>query len=186
MSTMLVILFTGMLKGPFVADASAETSFLIMRPESVVRTTLNDIYVLQRNMPGVVAIAPIGERTWLYTTERRMPFSEVIKTDFVLMRGDGTGVTYHTPDVTAANWMLFRFELAPAGANQTTLRVRVRVRLVRENGGDIHLFAPVLGEDFISDRMHEDLTGMLERFVANVVREFEASHSDIAADGDLR
>jgi hypothetical protein len=185
-STMLVILFAAMLKGPFVADASAETHFLIMRPESVVRATLNDIYVLQRNMPGVVAIVPIGEHTWLYKTERRMPFSEVIKTDFVLMRGDGTAVTYSTPDVAAANWMLFRFETAPAGADQTTLRVRVRVRLVRENGGDIHLFAPVLGEDFISDRMHEDLTGMLKRFVANVIRELEASQSDIARDGDLR
>ena len=186
MTALLAVLFVSMVEGPFIVDASAETSFLVRRPDSAVRTTLNDVQIFRRNMPGVVAITAIDDSTWLYKTERRMPFSETVNTDFVLMRSGGSVVTYHTPEVTAGNWMLFRFESTPVGADQTSVRVRLRVRLVRQNGGDIHLFAPVLGEDFISDRMHDDLAGMLELFAANVVREFETFHSAMTAEGELR
>jgi carbon monoxide dehydrogenase subunit G len=186
MIALLAIQLFWMLEAPFIADASAETRFLVRQPESEVTAALKDIQVLRRNMPGVVAVATYGDSAWLYETERRMPFSEKVRTDFVLTRSGGPAVTYRTPGVSVANWMSFRFETTPVGADQTLLDIRLRVRLVRDNGREIHLFAPLLGEDFISARMHDDLVDMLERFAENFIRECETSRRAMTADGELR
>jgi hypothetical protein len=122
-------------------------------------------------MPGVVGILDHGEGQWLYKTERSMPFSDVVRTDFILSRVKGGSSTFQTPDPTASNWMSFRVETERMNDTQTRMHVRMRVRLVREDGSAIHVFAPLLGEAFISDRMQEDLEGMLSVFASGVQKD---------------
>ena len=69
-----------------------------------------------------------------------------------------------TPDNAATNWMSFRFSVTPAGDQTTELAMTLRVRLVRENGTAIHLLAPLLGEEFLSEQMERDITAMLGTF----------------------
>jgi hypothetical protein len=177
MSGLIIVLCLAVWNDSFIADATSEKEFLVLKPESVVKTQVADIQILRRNMPGVVAITEHGEGKWLYKTERRMPLSDVIKTDFVLARNSKSGGVWQTPDIDAPNWMSFRLETRPVGSNQTAIKVRVRIRLVREDGAAIHVFAPLLGEAFISDRMQDDLESMLDAFASSVRREIEGRAS---------
>jgi hypothetical protein len=60
---------------------------------------------------------------------------------------------------------------------------RLRVRLVRDSGTEIHLLAPVLGESFLSEQMEKDLRSMLEDFSRRAVRELEADASAVTGKG---
>ncbi len=150
----------------FVVDATANRTFTISAPADTVRSALGDIGLLRRNMPGVVAIEPDDRGGFLYRTERTMPFSDPVRTDFRIERiaSNDTMVYYRTPDAEAHNYMSLRLTLEGHARGNSTVRVQLRVRLVREDGAQIHVFAPVLGQDFISDRMVEDLEATITSF----------------------
>jgi hypothetical protein len=173
-------------KEPFIADATAEMEFMVAGSGQSVLDSLLDIDVLRRNMPGVVAIEDLPENQWLYKTERAIPFSDPFRADFVLIRIVDPTVTYQTPDPGASNWMSCRFETREHERNQTEIRVRMRVRLVREDGTAIHILAPILGETFISERMQSDVEEMLETFASNLQKEFENAEKSTEAVTERR
>jgi hypothetical protein len=181
-----LLLFAALsLQGAFIVDATAEVSFTLhARPDDVC-VRLADIGLLSRNMPGVVEIRTEGERGYLYRTEREIPFSGMSRQDFPITRmptHDGA-VLYRTPDPQAQNWMSYRLKPSSGGEGRTRVDVRLRVRLVRDSGTEIHLFAPVLGESFISEQMEKDIRTMLEEFAGRAVRELEAEASPVAGKG---
>jgi|WetSurMetagenome_2_1015567.scaffolds.fasta_scaffold85490_4 hypothetical protein len=175
MSAILIAAVLTFLGDPFIADATAEVEFIVDRPEAVIRKRMLDIQTLRRNMPGVVAIVDTGEGQWLYKTERSMPFSDPVRTTFVVSCLNTPVVTFQTPDPEALNWMSFRAGFRPANDHQTIVRARLRVRLVREDGRAIHILAPLVGASFISDRMRDDLERMLATFASNVREEFPSA-----------
>jgi hypothetical protein len=168
---------------PFVADASAETEFVVAGVEQDVRNRLEQIQVLRQYMPGVVAIEEQGQGLWVYKTERNMPLSAVVRTDFVLARSIGESIAFVTPTPQADNWMLVKFDTRPDGNNHTSVKMHVRVRLLREDASSIHIFAPLLGEAFISERMRDDLDGMLESFAGSIQQEFERLGERMVTEG---
>lgn len=151
----------------FVLDATASKTFTVGMPAAAVQHRFQDVRTLEEHMPGVVAIQPHGEGRFLYRTVREIPFSGEMRTDFVI---EGTSwpdgaAGFRTPDPAAANWMSIRFTVRENGPQEATVTMRLRVRLVRENGTDIHILAPVLGETFLSEHMEGDLASMLDVFV---------------------
>ena len=183
-----LLLFAALsLQGAFIVDATAEVSFLLHAHPDTVRARLGDIGLLARNMPGVVEIQSLGSKEYLYRTEREIPFSGTSHNDFPIARTpaqDGA-VLYRTPDPHAQNWMSYRLHPSSGGEGKTRVDVRLRVRLVRKSGTEIHLLAPVLGESFLSEQMERDLRKMLEEFAGRVVRELEAEESALAGKGRL-
>jgi len=175
------------LEGAFIVDATAEGSFTLRVHPDTVRVRLADISLLSRNMPGVVEIRHEGGNRYLYRTEREIPFSGTARNAFSLERTsthDGT-VLYRTSDTQAHNWMSYRLSASPGGDGTTRVDLRLRVRLVRDSGTEIHLLAPVLGESFISEQMEKDLRSMLEEFSLRAVRELEAETSAVTGKGRL-
>ena len=183
-----LLLFAALsLQGAFIADATAEVSFSLHAHPDTVRARLGDIGLLARNMPGVAEIRPLEGEEYLYRTEREIPFSGTSRNDFRIARTpaqDGD-VLYRTNDPQAQNWMSYRLHPSSDGGGKTRVDVRLRVRLVRESGTEIHLLAPVLGESFISEQMERDLRKMLEEFAGRVVRELEAEESARRGKGRL-
>jgi hypothetical protein len=178
-----VLLFAALsLQGAFIVDAAAEVSFTVRAHPDSVRARLADIGLLARNMPGVVEIRPVEGGEYLYRTEREIPFSGTSRHDFRIARTaaqDGA-VLYRTADPQAHNWMSYRLLPSSDGEGSTLVVVRLRVRLVRESGTEIHLLAPVLGESFISEQMEKDLRSVLEEFTVRAVRELEAATAGMA------
>lgn len=173
------------LEGAFIVDAIAEVSFTLRIHPDTVRVRLADIGLLSRNMPGVVEIRDAGGNRYLYYTEREIPFSGTARNAFSIERTpthDGT-VLYRTADTQAQNWMSYRLSASPGGRGTTRVDLRLRVRLVRDSGTEIHLLAPALGESFISEQMEKDLRSMLEEFSRRVVRELEADASAVPVKG---
>lgn len=170
----LVVALMSILSDGFVVDATAEREVFIAAPVEHVVQCVADIGMLRRNMPGVVDIRNIGGPRFAYRTEREMPFSGSVSTEFVIERNvpNDSTVVYRTPDIAAANYMSFTFALRREGKGSVA-RIRLRVRLTRENAREIHMLAPLLGPEFISDRMEEDLHRMLKQFVQDGGRECE-------------
>lgn len=66
--------------------------------------------------------------------------------------------------------MILALRISTGPEGEALLHARLRVRLIREDPADIHPFAPVLGEWFISGQMERDLKQILAAFAERVNR----------------
>lgn len=150
----------------YTLDARGTGEIILPVGTSTARAMVLDVRTLEHHMPGVTGITPRPDGAYDYGTVREIPFSGEMRTGFIVRSTvDSAGtVHYATADSTAANWMHFRFVFEPLGEGETTVRMSLRVRLVRASGTEIHLLAPLLGEEFLSEKMQVDITGMLEAF----------------------
>jgi carbon monoxide dehydrogenase subunit G len=162
---MLVLLLNG--SDMFVVEASAGTSYTVALSREALRTYVDDIGLFKRNMPGVVAVTAMGNGTYLYQTEKEVPLSSAMKTDFVIRKktlGDSVTV-YESVDPAGPNYMFCQVMIRPADSANTVIDIQLRLKLQRENGSDIHWMAPLLGAGFISRQMTKDMEEMLQVFV---------------------
>ena len=150
----------------FVVDASAQIEYTVDISREDLRVFVDDLGLFQRNMAGVVGVDSLGENTFLYRTSREVPLKGRMDADFVIRRtvANDTLTLYRTPEEKAPNWMECRVELVPVAEGKTSISIALRLRMVREHGYEVHWLAPVMGADFLSDRMTEELEGMLQEF----------------------
>jgi carbon monoxide dehydrogenase subunit G len=161
-----VLLFVGN-SGLFTVEASASTSYTVAVSREALRTYVDDIGLFARNMPGVVAVTPIGNGRYLYQTEKSIPLSKPLKTDFLITKesvGDSLTI-YRSVNTDDHSFMMCRVGIRPHGEDSTTIEIQLRVRLSRENASEVHWLAPILGEAFISEQMTKDMDDMLREFV---------------------
>jgi hypothetical protein len=156
---------------PFIADAEWEDEFLLM-PQSI--KVIGSTAFLAQTMPGVTEIRPLPGGQFLYRTERSMPFAGTVRTDFRIQREEWTdsSVVFRTPLIHDRNYMVLALRLATERGRGTVLHARLRVRLTRDDGADIHPLAPVLGEVFISGQMQADLRRTLQTFAERINASF--------------
>lgn len=160
----------------FIVQAGGGTSYEVALSREALRTYVDDVGLFKRNMPGVVAVTPVGPETYLYQTEKSLPLAGTMKTDFVIQKrtvGDSLTI-YESLDTADVNYMYCQVLIRPAGPDTTTIEISLRLKLTREGGGDIHWLAPILGARFISKEMSKDIEGMLETFVENSNQELYA------------
>jgi carbon monoxide dehydrogenase subunit G len=172
LSTLALILILNT-SDPFVAEATASTSYEVSIPRDSLRLFVDDVGLFSRHMPGVVSVRENGPDRFLYLTEKSLPLAGTMQTEFDIQKrvsGDSVFV-YESVDLEAANYMYNRVTIHPAGDRRTTIAIDLKVRLKREGGGEVHWLAPILGQAFISKQMANDLNDMLERFVESSNRE---------------
>lgn len=172
--------------GGFTLDATAVHTIELGLPVDSVRRLVRDIGLLERHMPGVVEIRPHPAGGYWYRTEREIPFSGTMRTDFhvISMEQDDGTVTFRTQGTDARNWMSFRFAPEARSGSTTLLALRLRVRLVRDHATEIHVLAPVLGEGFLSEQMERDLTAMLQLFAQRITRAGSAHRQQVVTHDD--
>jgi len=176
MQLAIAIVFALVLSGEdFIVDASAETAYTVGLEADSLRNYVNDVATLARNMPGVVEIAPLPGGSYLYRTERYMLLSGTVRTDFCISRviSNDSLVFYRSVSLDDPNYFSLRLALEREGPSRTRIGVKVRVRLTRKDATDIHLLAPILGEEFISTKMKDDLDRMLDLFARRSGNELE-------------
>jgi hypothetical protein len=156
--------------GPFVADAECEDEFHLGERCLALRSQIGSTEFLARTMPGVTEIKTLPGGEFLYRTERSMPFAGSVRTDFRIRRDELTdsSVVFRTPSLQEANFMVLALRVVAEPGGGTVLHARLRVRLIRDDGADIHPLAPVLGEAFISRQMERDLRQTLETFAERI------------------
>ncbi len=178
---LLLISFTAQ---AFVADASAEATYVVDIPRNELRARVDDIGLFQRNMPGVVDVVHLDDQTYIYRTEKDIPLHGVMAVDFRIRRivvGDSLTL-YRSADVRDTNYMSCRVLLTPVGTEKTAMHITLRIRMQRENPAAIHWLAPVLGEGFVSDRMRADIEDMLDEFIRNSSSELEILQASAGGD----
>lgn len=164
LALMILLVVTG---DPFIVEASASTSYSVAVSRESLRTYVDDIGLFRRNMPGVVAVTPMGNDTYLYQTEKEIPLSPALRTDFVIQKrtvGDSVTV-YESVDQKDANYMFCQVLIRPESETSTRIVIDLRLRMARQHASEVHWMAPILGAEFISDQMGRDIEEMLEVFV---------------------
>jgi len=168
----------------FIVGASASTSYTLDIPREALHGYVDDIGLFQRHMPGVVGVTPLGEGKYLYQTEKDIPLSGTMKTDFIIAKsviGDSVTI-YESVNQEDANYMSCQVLIRPITDHTTMIVIDIRLRLIRDGGSEVHWLAPILGQDFISSQMTKDLTEMLEQFVDSSNKELYARLKPTAAN----
>lgn len=169
----------------FVVDAAGGTEYLVDVPRAVLRDYADDIGLFARNMPGVVGIEALGDDLFLYHTRKDIPLSAPMETTFRIRRiVESDSVTlYRSVDPEDDNYMSCTVRVRPRGDTRTSIAIALTIRLARENPSEVHWLAPVFGADFISERMNEDIEGMLEEFVRNSTAELHGRYATVSGEG---
>lgn len=177
------LMFLSLSGDTFVAEAAAEASYNVEVNREALRGYVDDIGLFARNMPGVIEARPLGDDTYLYRTERDIPLSGTMQTDFVIRkRTEADSVTtYESVNLNDENYMLCRVVIRPVSATSTTIRIQLRLQLTRERASEVHWLAPVFGADFISEQMRKDLVSMLDTFIERSNQELYANLNPAAA-----
>ena len=175
---MAILLFLFLLNdSPFIVDVTTTTSYKVEISREEMRGFVDDIGLFARHMPGVVSVKPLGENTFLYQTEKQIPLAGKMRTDFLIGKsviGDSLTL-YRSLSIDDPNYMSCAVTIKPETENTTSIHIKLRLRLSRDAGSEVHWLAPVLGESFIEARMREDMESMLETFVASSNRELYSS-----------
>jgi hypothetical protein len=169
MLTLLALLLV-VRSDPFIVDAEWRDEFTLGPRALYAGSVIGSTEFLARMMPGVTEIRSLPEGEFLYRTERSMPFAGVVRTDFRIRREEWTdsSVVFRTPSAQEANYMILSLRLAAERGRGTVMHVLLRVRLTREDGADIHPFAPVLGEAFMSGQMERELRLTVQTFAGRI------------------
>lgn len=169
MMTLLAFIFV-VRQGSFIADAEWEGEFPLGQRGRHGRSVIGSTEFLARTMPGVIEIRSLPEGEFLYRTERSMPFAGVVRTDFRIRREEWTdsSVVFRTPSAQEANYMVLALRLALDPVQGIVLHARLRIRLTRDDGAEIHPFAPLLGEAFISGQIENDIRRTLQIFAGQI------------------
>lgn len=160
----------------FVVDASKQISYDVRISRESLREYVDDIGLFARNMPGVVEVTPLGDDVYLYRTEKDIPLSGRMETEFIIQKSvDGDSVTeYRSRNKDDDNYMSCRVRLRPVDATHTNIEIQLRIRLTREHASDVHWLAPIVGARFIESQMDDDLDEMLKEFVDRSNKELYA------------
>lgn len=168
----------------FIVDATGEARYTVAIPREALREYVDDIGLFARNMPGVVGIEALDDATYLYHTRKEIPLSRAMETSFHIRKiVESDSVThYRSTRRDAENYMSCTVTISPSGEQETVIGISLRVRLVRTNPAQVHWLAPIVGADFVSERMTEDLDAMLKEFIKSSNRElyskFLSSHRE--------
>lgn len=177
----VVMLLTGEL---FVVDASTEKTYTVTISREELRQYVDDIGLFARNMPGVVGVTPLENNRYLYKTTKELPFAGTMDTEFLIEKEvAGDSVTwYRSISIDDPNYMSCRVVLRTVDQRNTSISIRLRIRLSRPRSSEVHWMAPLLGEQFISERMTDDLDDMLRVFMAKSNEELYARQRALRAD----
>jgi carbon monoxide dehydrogenase subunit G len=179
---MQILTFVALLSAhnPFVTEASASTAYELKIPRDTLRVFVDDMGLFARHMPGVVSVQNAGPDRFLYVTEKVLPLAGTMRTEFDIRKrawGD-SAVVYESVDPDAENYMCNKVTIRSVDTQTTSITIDLRIRLRRERGGEVHWLAPILGEEFISERMTDDLKEMLETFIQGSSKELYDRFAD--------
>lgn len=169
---------------PFIVDASTEATYSVQIARPALKLFVDDIGLFARHMPGVVEVKPVGENRYLYRTEKDVALRSAMKVDFLIDKqvyGD-TLTVYRSVNPSDENYMSCSVFLHPNGEDSTKIRITLRIRMSRTNPMEVHWMAPIVGAEFISDRMKEDLDEMLASFIESSNKEIYSSYQLSATD----
>lgn len=173
MSVIAVLVLLALNAGAFIVDASREARYTVGISREVLRDYVDDVGLFARNMPGVVGIEELDDQTYLYHTRKDIPLSRAMETTFhirkIILNDSVTHYRSTRPD--AENYMSCTVTISPSGNAETSISIALCIRLVRSNPSEVHWLAPIVGPDFISERMSDDLDAMLKEFIKNSNRE---------------
>jgi hypothetical protein len=167
-------MFLNTVKAEFTVSAEVTNGAVFKTSLANLSEYFKNIKIYEKYFPGIISVKELGnkESEWVYEIDAplaspvRMPFTlyeKVSSEDYIVFETKNK-----TPD-------FFRCtaRLVSMGENETRISISIKIKMVRDSGGDVHFMAPILGEKFISKEMKKDLSEALSTFLSKCKKDFK-------------
>jgi carbon monoxide dehydrogenase subunit G len=174
-ASMLIFAFLAAASDMFTIHAEVADSITLNAQCVRVRSYLNDPNVFRRHFPGILNIRQINATQSEWTYELKPPLSSARRTAYIVTEreADINTVIFET-DAGTNDYMYCRAQILPACDTTTRLTLELRLQSSREHGSAFHFLAPVLGQNFISARMRDQLKSDITVFFKRINDELES------------
>lgn len=170
----LVLMFVNIAKADFTVSAEVTNGAVFKTDMVRIAEYFRDINVFQRNFPGIISVKDLGnkESEWVYEIDA--PLASPVRMPFILVEKVSSEdyIVFETKTKTP-DFFKCTARMVSMGESETRLSITIKIKMVRENGSDVHFMAPVLGEKFISKEMKKDLTKALSTFLSKAKKELQ-------------
>ncbi|MCS7082672.1 MAG: hypothetical protein N2561_00365 [Bacteroidetes bacterium] len=135
-------------------------------PEAILREVADPMR-FPGLMPGLQRVQQVAPGVWLWETETAVPLAAPQRNRFrvqLMTQGDSLAIWRSVSDADP-DWLECRAQLRRPSAQEVSLELEFRMRLVRPSLTSVHWLAPVVGERFLRERVRERLIAMVEGFL---------------------
>lgn len=168
----IVFTFINISRAEFTVSADVTNGAVFNVNISRASEYFKDISVYQRNFPGIISVKKLGgkESEWVYEIDA--PLASPVRMSFVLVETiSSEDYTVFESKTKTPDYFKCSARMVSLGEEETRISITIKIKMVRESGGDVHFMAPILGEKFISKEMKKDLTKALSTFLAKCKKE---------------
>ena len=168
----VMLAFINISRAEFTVSADVTNGAVFNVNISRASEYFKDINVYQRNFPGIISVKKLGgnESEWVYEIDA--PLSSPVRMSFVLVETiSSEDYSVFESKSKTPDYFKCSARMVSLGKEETRISITIKIKMVRENGSDVHFMAPILGEKFISKEMKKDLTKALSTFLTKCKKE---------------
>jgi uncharacterized membrane protein len=156
----------------FTVSAEVEKSSVVNLPKEKVKEFISDLSIYPKYFPDIVSVKHLNdsESEWTYMVDA--PLASPFYLTFILVEKNTSPDTMILVSKDSIpDFLLCKTNFVSTGDNRTSVKIDFRITMTREKASDIHFLAGILGESFISDRMHDKLEDDLEIFIEKATKD---------------
>lgn len=169
---LICIFWPEVVKSSFTISAEVENISGINVEMKIIRSYLENLEIYPKCFPDMLSVKQTGtnESEWVYRVVS--PLAEPWNVSFDQIKQDtqDTLLIFESknPD---PDYLYCKASFSSLPEGRTTLYINIKVKITRENAGDIHWLAGILGEKFISEKMKDKLDDDLMKFIENICKD---------------
>lgn len=161
-------------KAEFTVSAEVTNGAVFKTTMANLSEYFKNIKIYERFFPGIISVKDLGnkESEWVYEIDA--PLASPVRMPFILVEKVSSEdyIVFETKNKTP-DFFRCTARLVSMGENETRISISIKIKMVRDSGGDVHFMAPLLGEKFISKEMKKDLSEALSTFLSKCKKDFK-------------
>lgn len=158
----------------FVVNANTSVTYEVPRSVDQLQA-FNSPEFISRNLPGIESIEQLKGEDFLWDLKIPVPMARDMTGTFISKREvlNSNHMIFTSPK-ESEDFMRCEIKVEPKPNNESQINISMNLKFTRSNGLKFHWMAPLLGEEFLSERVKEMLDKMLNEFILNSKEELEA------------
>jgi hypothetical protein len=159
-------------KSSFTISAEVENTSAVNVEMKTIRSYLENLEIYPKCFPDMISVKQTGtnESEWIYRVVSPLAEPWNVSFDQIILDTPDTLLIFESKN-PGPDYLYCKASLSSLPEGRTSLDINIKVKIIRENAGDIHWLAGILGEKFISEKMKDKLDDDLLKFIENICKD---------------
>ncbi|HEY3252261.1 MAG TPA: hypothetical protein VGK25_14220 [Ignavibacteria bacterium] len=156
----------------FTISAEVSRNATVNLELSFISAYIRNLDIYPKFFPNIVSVKALNETDseWIYRIEA--PLASPYNVAFILENKSSSADTLLFESKEKTNDYLYcNAVLSQISDTRTKVNFQFKISMTREKASDIHIFAGILGEKFLSKKMKERLENDLEEFISKATKD---------------